>query len=63
MPALAERTLAVVGASNGLYMSRDRGVTWERNAALGDVAVRAAAIDRSDLKRLCAATAEGSARQ
>jgi hypothetical protein len=27
MPALAESRLAMAGAANGLYLSRDRGVT------------------------------------
>ena len=56
--ALAESTLALAGASNGLYMSRDRGYTWEKNAALGDAAVREVALDRSDLRRLYAVTSE-----
>src|SRR5262245_49691523 len=56
--ALAESTLALAGAGNGLYMSRDRGYSWEKNAALGGVAVRAIAIDRSNLKRLYVVTSE-----
>ena len=57
-PGLAESTLAIAGASNGLYLSRDRGYTWEKNAALGEVVTRAVAIDRFDLKRLYAVTSD-----
>src|SRR5262249_12634307 len=39
-------------------MSRDRGYTWEKNAAFCPVEVRSGAIDRSNRKRLYAVTPE-----
>ena len=58
MQALAEKTLAIAGSNTGLFISRDRGVTWEKNAELGDTPIRAVVIERSNLNRLYAATTD-----
>src|SRR5262245_56348390 len=56
--ARAEKMLAIVGSSAGLYISWDRGVTWEKNVGLGDTSIRAVAIERSSVTGLYAATSD-----
>jgi photosystem II stability/assembly factor-like uncharacterized protein len=52
LSAFAAESLAVAGSERGLYISKDGGLTWGRNPALGDLAIRAVALDRSDFNRL-----------
>ena len=60
LPSMAqEHSATYVGTNRGLFWSQDGGNSWQLNAALGDIEVRAVGINSNNPSTLFAATPEG----